>query len=561
MKRNTGHIAEREFDVVVVGGGIFGCCCAWDAAQRGLSVALLERRDFSGATSANSFKIVHGGIRYLQHGDLPRIRESSRERSVLLKIAPHLVRPLPIVIPTYGHGKHGKALLRLGCRVYDLLTLDRNRGITDAARRIPPSRGLSREEVLEQFPGLDPSGLTGGVLFHDGQMLDPPRLALCYLKSACEAGAQAANYTEVTGLIRDGARVVGVEARDTLNGDEFDVRGKVVVNAAGPWVPKLLDKMLGPERSPDLTFSRDACFVVKRRLTGSCALAVSGRTRDPDALLSRGKRHLFLAPWRDYTLVGVWHKVHRSTPDDLLVTENELDEFIAEVNETYPAAGISRDEVSVQNSGLVLFGENRDGATDLSYGKRSLVLDHSTEHGIEGLISLVGVRYTTSRGVAERVVDLVHGKLEKPVTRSRTASTPIFGGDTGDIEEFVAQQTARLTSKIDTASARALLLGHGTRHGEVIRLVDENPELARSVGSSNVIRAQIVHAAREEMACKLSDVVCRRTDLCTGANPGDDALTTSADILAEELGWDKHRKRAELEEVREMVSPVQVQLA
>ena len=207
LKRCVLALTENEHDLVVVGGGIFGICVAWDAALRGLSVALVEQTDFAHAASANCFKIIHGGIRYIQHGDLYRIRESSHERSAWLRIAPHLVSPLPIAIPAYGNGFRGKALLRAGMGLYDLITWDRNQGIDDPGQRIPASYSISRQECLDRFPGLDSTGLTGAMIFHDGQMYSAPRLALSCLKSAVEAGAVAANYVEGIGLARHGNRV------------------------------------------------------------------------------------------------------------------------------------------------------------------------------------------------------------------------------------------------------------------------------------------------------------------------------------------------------------------
>jgi glycerol-3-phosphate dehydrogenase len=197
--------------VVVIGSGIFGACAAWDAVLRGLSVPLVERDDFSGATSANSLNMVHGGIRYLQHGELARVRESCAERSALLRIAPHLVRPLPIAIPTYRHSKHGKALLAAGAWAYDLITQGRNRGISDPRRRIPWTRLLAREEVLSACPGLQRSGLTGAVLFNDSQIYNPPRLVLVFVRSAVGGGALAANYVEAMGLLQDGNRITGID--------------------------------------------------------------------------------------------------------------------------------------------------------------------------------------------------------------------------------------------------------------------------------------------------------------------------------------------------------------
>src|SRR5262245_8791746 len=184
MQRNLSELASRDYDLVVVGGGIFGVCAAWDAALRGLSVALLEASDFAHGASANCFKMIHGGIRYLQHADLIRMRQSTAERSSFLRIAPHLAAPLPILIPTYGHGMKGKEILATGMKVYDVLTADRNRGIADPTRHIPPTHTLSAARVRELHPYLDRPDLTGGAVFHDGQMYSPARLALAFLLSA-----------------------------------------------------------------------------------------------------------------------------------------------------------------------------------------------------------------------------------------------------------------------------------------------------------------------------------------------------------------------------------------
>jgi glycerol-3-phosphate dehydrogenase len=210
VQRNLSELASRDYDLVVVGGGIFGVCAAWDAALRGLSVALLEAADFAHAASANCFKMIHGGIRYLQHADLIRVRQSTAERSAFLRIAPHLAQPLPILIPTYGHGMKGKEILATGMKVYDLLTADRNRGIADPTRRIPPTHTLSAQRVRELHPYLDRPDLTGGAVFHDGQMYSPARLAL--RSAPAQARARAASYAGWCGCCAR-ASVVGVEVR------------------------------------------------------------------------------------------------------------------------------------------------------------------------------------------------------------------------------------------------------------------------------------------------------------------------------------------------------------
>ncbi len=549
MKRNVAALDGKEYDLIVVGGGIFGICAAWDATLRGLSVALLERGDFAHATSANCFKIVHGGIRYMQHADLYRVRESSHERNVLLRIAPHLVHPLPIAIPTYGHGVQGKAFLRAGLRAYNLITFDRNRGITDPQKRIPGGHVISRQECLRLFPGLDRNGLTGAVIFYDAQMHSPARLALSYLKSAVKAGADAANYVEVTNFLRNGNRIIGVEAEDILTGDKVEIRGKVVLNAAGPWAERLLNRRMGLSLTPELTYSRDAFVVVERSLTERYALAVQGRTADPDAIVSRGHRHLFIVPWRRYSLIGVWHVVHRGKPDEFTVTEEDLQGFIDEMNEAYPPLALTLRDIGTWNAGLVLFGNNQPGASDLSYGKRSILIDHARDHGVEGLVTKIGVRYTTSRGVAQKAIDLVFRKLKKQPPKAIAAVTPIYGGRIERFDEFLHHATGQRPSAVNPELMHALVHNHGSAYKEVLKYIDQDPKCAETLPGSTVTKAEVVHAVREEMAQKLGDIVFRRTDLGTGGNPGEHALRECADLMASECGWDEDRVRKELDEV------------
>lgn len=549
LNRNPKSLADQEYDVIVIGGGVTGICIAWDAALRGLSVALLERDDFAGATSANLFKMIHGGIRYLQHGDVNRLRKSCHERRFFLRAAPHLAYPLPILVPTYNRGLKRKALLRAAFWLYDSLTLDRNQGIQDPNRKIPGGQILSREECLDIFPGLECDELTGAGVFCDGQMYNPPRLALSLLKSAVDAGAQTANYMEVTGFLEDNGCVSGVVARDRLSGQEMKINGRMVVNAAGPWADQLLRDHLGTRLEPAPTFSRDACFVVDRQLVDEHALAIQGTTEDPDAVLSRGKRHLFIVPWRQYTLVGVWHGVHEGHPDKFTVEEEELQHFVDQVNEAYPSFGITLDEISMWNAGLVLFGENDEGDENLSYGKRPRIVDHASEDGLEGLVTVVGVRWTSARSTAERAVNLISRKMRKSVPKCQTEGARVYGGDISNFERFVESLAARAPAHLGGDVVRALAHNYGTEAPKILRYIERESVLGQRLGSSLVLKAEVVHAVREEMAKTLKDVALRRTDLATGGNPGAEAIQKCAELMAAELGWDSKRLERETKQL------------
>lgn len=551
MQRDLSALARGEFDLIVVGGGIFGAAAALDAAQRGLMVALVERGDFCGATSAHSFKMIHGGIRYLQHADAPRIRQSARARAAFLRIAPHLAHPLPIVVPTYGWGMRSKLVLRLGIAAYDLLTADRNRGIADPSRRIPGGRFLSRAEVLRDYPGLDPQGLSGAGVFCDGQMYNPPRLVLAFVQSAVEAGAVCANHVEAVRLLQRGGRIAGVVACDRLTGDRFEIRGRLVLNAAGPYAERLLESSLGRGLAPPTPFSRDAYFIVPRRLVaGDRALTLPSLTSDPDAIVSRGARHLFLVPWHGATLVGVWHKVYRGDPDRYEITEPELEAWIGEINRAYDGLGLTPDDVTLCSAGLVPFGENDPEAEHLRYAHRSRLVDHAEERGLEGLLTLIGVRYTTGPVEAVGVVDAVCQRLGRRAAPSRLETEPVRGGRFDDFEALVAEAARRVPPGTDAASIRALVHNHGSAFGEVVALLEERPAWRARLSGSRVLGAEIAHAARSEMAMTLADAVFRRCDLCTTGHPGDAALEAAARIMAECRGWRPARVEAELDDVR-----------
>lgn len=401
MKRDLAALSAREWDVVVVGGGIYGAAVAWDAAQRGLGVALLEREDFGAGASWNSLKTIHGGMRYLQKLDLGRLRQSARERATLLAIAPEIVRPLPFVVPTYGHGTTGREALTLGLRLNDWLTRDRNRGLP-ADHRIPDARTVSAAEALRLVPGLERRGLTGAGLWHDAQAASTERLTLGFVLAAAGAGALAANHAEAVSILRAAGRVAGVAVRDALGGATFEVRSRLVVNAAGPWADELLAR--GSLRRAPAPLLRARNLVLRR--PPAVPLAVGARSEG---------RFLFLVPWAGRTIVGTSYEPAEGVPSDPLA-------FLDEAARAFPWAGIGKADVAVVHEGLV---PGRGGASGLS--TRPRLHDHEVEDGLPGLVSLQGVKYTTARLVAEQAVDLVVRRLSCEASPCRTAVTPLPG--------------------------------------------------------------------------------------------------------------------------------------
>ena len=552
MQRKPDALVDGEFDIVIIGAGIFGAAAAWDAALRGLKTALIDAGDFGGGASAQCFKMVHGGIRYLQHGDFKRLKFSCNERSVLLKIAPHLVNPLPIVIPTYGRGQRGKFILSAGMRLYDALTFDRNRKIPDASRHVLRTRTLGRAEMLQLFPNIEQRGLTGGAEFSDGQIYSPPRLVLSFIRSAVNAGAVACNYVEATGFLWNGRRVRGVRARDSLSGDTLEIRAKLVLNAAGPGAEYLLQHPhFGRwERSK---FSRDAYFIVKRRCDSYHGLAVTGQSRDRDAFFSRANRHLFIAPWRNVTLIGVWHKQFALHPDMARVQPEEIDQWISELLAAYPALDLKRDEVVYANCGLVPFGNSESSDEDLSFGKDSRFIDHAREHDVQGLVTLIGIRYTTGRGDAARALDLLLKQLPRAPAAAPTDSIPLFGGEIDNFKEFERQARASRPEWLNEATLNGLLRNHGSRYTRLVREAQHNPRDAERVPGTDTLAAEVTYAVTHEMAQHLSDVVMRRTDMGTASHPGHAALEYMAERMQLLLGWSDRRRSEEIQSAEQIL--------
>jgi glycerol-3-phosphate dehydrogenase len=501
------ELGNEIFDLLVVGGGIAGACAAWDAALRGLRVALIEQADFGSGTSSHSLKILHGGIRYLQHLDFARVRATCAERTAFLRIAPHLTRPLAFAVPTYGRGMQGKLALRAAFVLNELLTSNRNRGIEDA-QCIPRPFMLSRDEFMRKLPAFAQPGLSGAGVFFDGQVCNPPRLVYSIVRSAQEAGAVATNYCSAQRLlIRDG-QVEGVLARDVVTADTFDIRARVVANMAGPFAP-LLHAQGGASDRISVPVTRDMALVVDRRLLPDMGVAVQTRYRDPGAVLSRGNIHLFMAPWREsFTTIGVHSRLYEGDPDRLTVSEAEIDAFIAQINEAVPALEIRREEVKVVNAGLLPTGENAPGEQNLTFGKRSPLIDHSARGGPRGLITGMSVLLTMGRALAQQVVDLGMEKLGKPGGTCRTATTGVW------------RSAFRTVSQAD---APASLLPDGSTSAD-----------------------EVAHVARDEMVVTLADVVLRRLDLGTARPPSEALLTACARIVGRQLGWDSERQRREI---------------
>lgn len=550
MRRNLAPLADTLFDLLVIGGGIHGACAAWDATSRGLSVALVERGDFGSATSANSLKILHGGLRYIQQADFRRMRQSIRERATLLRLAPHLTRPLPVVVPTYTGLKESRAALWMALRISEVVGAGLNRE-SGRGGGLPPGRILDRRESLRLFPWIEKEGLTGAALWHDGQAVNSERLTLSFLLSAAEAGAEMANYLEVTRLLKDGSRIAGARALDRVGGQEVEIRARMVLNAAGPWGGAIMALGRNSAGAPPHSVQALAINLVSRRSLGEMAVGIRSRRKVAQDPVGGGRRHLFFAPWRDRTLIGTSYRAFTGEPGRDRVTEENLRDLLADCNQACPGLGLSWEDLTFYHWGVLpLQGGRRSGAR-MPLAAEPRILDHGWEDGVEGLVSIIGVKYTTARLVAEQALDLIFRKLGRNPPPCRTASVPIWGGEESGGES--------VPSGVPAGTARRLEEVYGSRRGEVVRRYrNEEGWAAPAAEGCPVLRCEVLRAVREEMALKLADVILRRTDLGTAGCPPRPHLVAVARILGEEMGWTEERQVQEVNDVLKIYAPLPV---
>jgi glycerol-3-phosphate dehydrogenase len=517
MIRDLARLANETFDVLVIGGGIYGLATARELAARGLSTALVERGDFAAATSFNSLKTVHGGIRALQHGALGAVREFVRERRGLARIAPHLVRRLPFVVPTYRHPLRNRPLMAAFLTAYDVAASDRNDGV-DPRLTLPPSRTIARDECLRLNPLVDPAGVTGGAVWHDYQLHSPERLAIGLLDAAVRRGLAAANYIEAHRLLQQGNQLRGVQAQDVQGGNSFDIRCRTVVNAAGPWAWSLLRRFGALPKSAS-----------EPRMSLALNL-VSGRPRLENAAggIADG-RFLFIVPWREGAILGTSHDEFDGAPDDIRDVGAAVETLLRDGAKAFPRLALRSDDVRLVHRGLL------PAAPDGSLLKDSIVHDHEPD-GMRSMVTVVGVRYTTARATAAVAAELIAAKLGKPSGTAHPSLEPISGGDIDDLDAF--ERGALASTPLPPSTVRRLIATYGTRFGCIAKLMTDNPSLAAALSPTcGITRAEVVHAVREEMALHVSDVLLRRTAAATAGNPGEDAVRAAADVMAAELNW------------------------
>lgn len=526
-------MAAEPVDVLVIGGGITGAGIARDAALRGFRTALVDKGDFGSGTSSHSSRLVHGGIRYLEQFDFRLVREASRERRVLLTIAPHLVRPLAFLLPVYRGARVPAWKVRAGMWLYDLLATFHN---------VRMHRWLGPKATRRVEPSLRERDLQGAALYYDAQT-DDARLVLATMRSAARAGALVANYTEITALLKPDGRVRGATLRDELNGQVSTVRALLVANAAGPWVDDVR-RLDDPRAEPLLRLTKGVHVVVPRtRLDHTHAVTL---TSPIDG------RVMFVLPWHEESYIGTTDTDALGSPDDQRATAEDVVYLLRSANAFFPLARLGPQDVVATWAGLRPLLRP---AQDIAPSEASR--EHRIVESASGLLSIAGGKLTTYRVMACDMVDRVAASLHALDGRPRrppppTDRMPLPGGETADLEVLVEAAVARGASQ---TVARHLVYRYGSETAAVLNQVERDRGLGVPIVTGQPdIWAEVAHAVEREMAVRLEDVLVRRLHLFYATR--DQAVAPSdavADFLARALGWDAARRSREVTAYRTLV--------
>jgi glycerol-3-phosphate dehydrogenase len=495
--------AGEAFDIIVIGGGATGLGTAVEAATRGYRVALIERDDFAKGTSSRATKLVHGGVRYLKQGNVSLVRDALRERGRLLRNAPHLTRNLAFVIPNYT--RWGTAFYGIGLKLYDALA---------GRESLGASQILNRAETLAMIPTVEPKGLAGGVVYHDGQF-DDARLAINLAQTAADHGAVVLNYCACVGLMKEDGRIVGVQARDTESGTEFEVRAAVVINATGVFVDSLR-RMDVPGSLPLVTVSQGIHLVLPKEFMPGAAAMMIPKTADG--------RVLFAVPWHNRVVVGTTDTAVPDASDEARALDEERDFLMEHARQYLSKHPTDADVLSV------FAGLRPLVRTSRAIGTASLSRDHTIVASASGLVTITGGKWTTYRKMGEDVVN----QAERIAVLTRRPST------TADL---------RVHGWVDAPAEQASLVVYGSDAGFIRELQKSGPGLDGEIHPRiTCSRAEVVWHARHEMARTVEDVLARRTRaLLLDARASIEAAPAVAAVLARELGRDARWQRDQIE--------------
>jgi glycerol-3-phosphate dehydrogenase len=542
MERNGSRIpreiSDYPFDVIIIGAGINGAGVARDAAMRGSKVLLLDKGDISNGTTQWSTRLIHGGLRYLQYYEFILVRESLKDREELLRMAPHLVKPLGFLVPVYDYMSRGKLIIQAGMIAYDALSYDKS---------LDRHHIYDREQTLKRYPGLNPEGLKGAAFYYDGQVEYAERISVENAISAHEHGAIVLTYTKVDRILVEDGRATGVEFEDLLGGGRYSVHAPVTLNMAGPWVDEVLASMNRSEER--MIGGTKGSHLIVDPFPGAPQTALYVEAQEDG-------RPYFIVPWNGRYMIGTTDIRYEDDLDYVEASEEEINYMVEETNRVIPEANLTRDDVLFTYSGVRPLPYQPEGAEG-GVTRRHLLYDHAEKDPkIDGLISTIGGKLSTYPTLAREMVDEVYKKLGRRAPKSRTDEVPVPGGATGDFKSFAARFKA--TSGLTDELAERLLKVYGVRAPEVLDEAGDDHSLRVPLSpsatvESGLLGAEVLYAFRHEMAQTLSDVLLRRTMVGLGPRVALDVDEAAAQVAVRHLGWSQERGDREVREYRAFV--------
>jgi glycerol-3-phosphate dehydrogenase len=531
------ELTGEPFDVIVIGAGINGVGIAQDAALRGLRVALLEQDDLCSGVSAWSGRLVHGGLRYLEQYDFGLVHESLTERERLFKLAPHLVKPKPLMVPIYKHNRRPGWMVELGMIAYDSLSL----------RKTPPThRFLTRSRTQRRFGGAATDGLSGSVVFYDGQVEAAERLCVELAVDAQSAGAVIATKVRVDAPLIERGRVIGVRATDRLTGEQVEVRAPLVYNVAGAAIDRLLTGQ-GVPPQPRLNGGTKGSHLIVDPFPGAPTDVVYYESRLDGRLV-------LIIPWCGRYMIGTTDIRFDADPDDARCDIGEVDYLLGEVNALIPRAQLTLDDVLYTFSGVRPLPYVPDKAE--SSVPRSHVLHDHTATGLPGLVTVVGGKLTTYRQLAEDAVDDAFSRLGRKAPKCPTRNRRYIGAQMVDVPTVTASLKAR--TGLPDAQVKRLVDLYGSRAFQVWQLTEQNPDLRAVIHPCGVMAAELIFAVDVDLARSLTDVFARRVLLAFEPGHAVESVDQAAAILAAHLGWDDAAVTAQIAEYHQWLDKLKV---
>jgi glycerol-3-phosphate dehydrogenase len=527
-------IAATRYDLIVIGAGINGVAIARDAAMRGLRVIVVDKHDIASGTTSWSTRLIHGGLRYLEHAEFALVRESLRERERLLHNAPHLVDPLPLILPIYEGAKRGPALIRVGMGLYDALSFDKS---------LPRHKMLSRDETVRRLPGLNSTGLKAAARYYDAQVTFPERLAVELARSAQQHGARIETYAKVDRIVTEGAVVQGVELAGVHTGERATIRGRAVLNVSGPWVDELLGELPADRKPPRQMGGTKGSHLVVPGFPGAPSEALYVEAKSDG-------RAMFIVPWNNAYLIGTTDFRYDGDLDAVHADEDEVTYLLRETNLLFPRANLTVDDVAFTYSGVRPLPYTAGGSAG-AITRQHQVKSHAP--AVQGLWSVIGGKLTTHRQLAEEAVDKVCAALGIEAT-CPTRQMPLPGA--AGIATGAFAKALQRDAPLPPATTARLLRIYGALSEEIVALSLQHPELAASIDDEQgAIAAEVVYGFEREGARTLKDLLMRRTVL--GLNPGMAVGTDerAAAVAGQFLGWDADRQAAEVRAYREHIAP------